>query len=199
MIPNESSDDITRILNDGTKVPLMSKRKLSTEDFYISGVNQLSNPGNDTLYHIRPLDNNLYKIVDQECSKMQSLDFILIPSAKIMERFTTDNYDYLIAMPSYCYDTKSYYFVQTIQDGLYVFSKNDIKWTHYIEKDQINATIIIPNSIIGVSDDRLIGQITTMRARDELKYNQDLTENEKIVFEQILKSENPTLVFYNLK
>ena len=199
MIPNESSDDITKILNDGTKVPLMSKRKLSTEDFYISGVNQLSNPGNDTLYHIRPLDNILYKIVGQECHKMQSLDFILIPSAKKMKKFTTDDYEYLIAMPPYCYDTKSYYFVQTIQDGLYVFSKKDIKWTHYIEEDQINATILIPNSIVGVSDDKLIGQITTTRARDELKYNQDLTENEKTLFNQILKSENSTLVLYNLK
>lgn len=199
MIPNESSDDITRILNDGTKVPLMPKRKLSTEDFYIAGVNQLSNPSNDTLYHIRPLDNNLYKIIDQDCSKMQTLDFILIPSARKMKKFTTDDYDYLIAMPPYCYDTKSYFFVQTIKDGLYVFSKNEIKWTHYIEKDQINATIIIPNSIVGVSEDKIIGQITTMRARDELRYNQNLTENEKVVFEQILKSENPTLVFYNLK
>ena len=116
-----------------------------------------------------------------------------------MKKFTTDDYEYLIAMPPYCYDTKSYYFVQTIQDGLYVFSKKDIKWTHYIEEDQINATILIPNSIVGVSDDKLIGQITTTRARDELKYNQDLTENEKTLFNQILKSENSTLVLYNLK
>lgn len=50
-----------------------------------------------------------------------------------------------------------------------------------------------------MSEDKIIGQITTMRARDELRYNQNLTENEKVVFEQILKSENPTLVFYNLK
>lgn len=198
MIPNDFSDDMTRILDDGTRIPLMPERTLTIEEFYIPGIKQLSNPGNDTLYHIRALDNNLYKIVNQDCSCMQSLDFILVPSAKKMEHFTTNDYEYLDAMPTICYDTRSYYFVQLFRDGMYVLSKKDIKWTHYVEESVVKTTILTPNSIVGVSDDRLIGQITTQRARDELEYNQNLTENEKNTFKQILKSENPTLVFYNV-
>ena len=77
MLPNEYSDDITRIINSEEIKNLTTKREISTNNFYIQGITQYSSPGNDTLYHIRPLDNLLYKIADQELNTWGQMDYKL--------------------------------------------------------------------------------------------------------------------------
>lgn len=198
MLPNEYSDDITRIINSEEIKNLTTKREISTNNFYIQGITQYSSPGNDTLYHIRPLDNLLYKIVDQECFTAEVLEFIKIPTVEKMKSLTMNDTDYLMEIPTKCFDTKSYYIVKTIDDGIYALSKRKGRWIRYIEEGITYKTHLIPNSIVGVTDDILIGYFTSKYASDGLKYNKNLTEKEDSILRAMAKSENPTLIFYKL-
>jgi hypothetical protein len=198
-IPNGFADNIASLKNDGTYIELYPKREFNSEEFDFAPIKQYTSPENDTIYYIRPIDNNLYKIINSKVITSQTLDFINSPLNKKSKLSITSYSDYAMLTPVCCYDTEKYYIVVTIMDGTFVLSKQTMKWSCY---NGYNATHSILSSILhcdGVTGNMLIGKVSKSHALHELKYNKQLSDREREEYDLITKTENVSLIFCNLK
>lgn len=201
MIPTKTGiDDIAVLGKKGDVKTVIKDRKIKTEIFLMPGIKEMSDPNNDTLYHMRPFDNYLYVVSNGAISNKIDVPFIPTLSRKDTRRIKMDSH-ILNYSPSYVIDTKKYCFVSKQFDDvkMFVFEKNKNKWVGYTNKNS-DMKIIMPARYIGTGgNNNLYGLIDASLANALLNSNKSISSEDVARLERISQSENPSLLIYHLK
>src|SRR5574344_1337843 len=164
LLTQKASDYYFTIPTDGSIKPLFEKRDINTEGFNINKLNHFSALSNETMYKIRSLDNLLYAITDSKTSIVYSLSFL--PSYSDMElKMIKMNDEELLAkgLLTY-YDTQDYLILSLFDFSIYLYKKKSSQWFYY-PNSSYSPDIIVPNKILGVYWNTLIGFIDSDRDR----------------------------------
>ena len=203
LIPNDKGLDDIAVLNDEGKFRNVIKdRKIQTEIFMMPGIRELSNPSNDTLYHLRSFDNYLYALHDGAVARKIPIPFMPSLSAEDSERINMDS-KIMEYIPSYGIDTKDYYFLSLSRSGenyrMFVYEKRNKKWIAYTNSTS-NLDFIPPFKFVGSADKNvIIGVMNAPTANSWLESNANFTPADRAKLKAIGGSENASLLIYHLK
>lgn len=195
----KASDDYLKIHTDGSIKSLFEKRNINTEGFIINKLNHFASLSNEIMYKIRPLDNILYTITDDKASIVSSLGFLPLYSKKDLKMITMNDEDLLAKGLLTYYDTQDYLILSLFDFSIYLYKKKSNQWFYY-PNSSYSPDIIVPNKIIGVDCNTLIGFIDSDRAKLELEYyDAEMNKKQLDVYRNAAKNENATLLFLHIE
>ena len=196
-VPNDVSDDLMELREDGSYTPLLPMRQMATDGGWRVGiVSHFRDQDLKDFYHLRAFDNTLYRISDGKADSCGYFEFIDVPPANKLENLT---FDYLITLkqPNECYETPAYFVASEFEAADYVYHKPTCKCTCY--RYDI-AKLPYRRKIVGMAGDVLIAGVSASDAQIALKEHPELIpERDKVMLEAVAGRENDALVFYHLK
>ena len=97
------------------------------------------------------------------------------------------------------YDTQDYLILSLFDFSIYLYKKKSNQWFYY-PNSSYSPDIIVPNKIIGVDCNTLIGFIDSDRAKLELEYyDAEMNKKQLDVYRNAAKNENATLLFLHVE
>ena len=198
LTPNDITDDLIELNDDGTFTNLFSHRDIITENFFLEGISRQPATGLTQFYYLRLFDNTLYKVTGSKVDSCGLFNFFNVPSAQKLRNLTTDDDGLLMQMHSMTApETTNYIIINKWSGPIYVYNKLTGKCTCY----QFNATQLPYQSrIIGASGNTIITRLTSFYAQNALENHSDIiSDSDKQMLQAIASSENDALILYHLK